>query len=204
MRSLILVFGLIGTIWALGGSVRAQTPDPTAGTPPAMGLIVPLGRQLGLPYISWEPVEGAAGYRLSGTIRMVRVNRDDPFCTAPVVEDTETLTVGDETLIAPKIDHVDLPVPELSPEDAWFFAEAHIQIEAVDGDAYVIAADSGGGIAESTAPCPIPTATPGVVLPPTGSGPPSGAGVPASALAAVFAIAAATSVFVVRRLAASR
>ena len=204
MRSLILVFGLIGTILALEGGVHAQTTEPAGGTPPAMGLIVPLGRQLGLPYISWEPVEGAAGYRLSGTIRMVRVNRDDPFCTAPVVEDTETLTVGDETLIPPEIDHVDLPVPELSPEDAWFFAEARVQIEAVDGDGNVIAADSGGGIAESTAPCPNPTPTPGIILPPTGSGPRSGAGVPAGAFAAVLAVAAAASLVMARRWAAGR
>lgn len=170
------------------GALIAGSRGALAETPPVaeMEVRVALGLQLGLPYIAWEPVEGAAHYVLAGEIHMLRVNREDPFCTPPVEEHDRTLTFDDEELISAKVGHADLPGPELPPEDAWFFYDVQVQIEARDEDG-VIAAGSQFGIAETGAfiVCP----TPPIVLPPTGLGGGGGAPHPLPALAGVLAAA---------------
>ena len=170
------------------GALIAGSRGALAETPPVaeMEVRVALGLQLGLPYIAWEPVEGAANYVLAGEIHMLRVNREDPFCTPPVEEHDRTLTFDDEELISAKVDHADLPGPELPPEDAWFFYDVQVQIEARDEDGNVLAAGSQFGIAE-TGPfivCP----TPPIVLPPTGTG--GGEGAPLALLAIAGGLAA--------------
>jgi hypothetical protein len=169
MRTAIVLAAALTATWLSFGAARAEPAGPPAlATPARMNVAVPIGLQLGLPYVSWEPVEGAAGYRLSGEVHMLRTNRNDPFCAPPVKDDTHTITLDSDELIPPEIDHVDLPVPELPADDAWYIFDAQALVEAVDEDGGVLASGRIGGTAETL--CSRPTPTPAIVLPPTGSG----------------------------------
>jgi hypothetical protein len=148
---LLVLSGAHGTLIA-----RASTPSNIA-------IEAPLS--LDEPRISWNEVPGTAEYRLTGTIAVARVNAENPFCRPPLEEDRRTITLSDFESLA--VTEFELALPELPPEDAWFFLESRVQVQAFDEDAVLLASGSVGGIAE-TAVCTTPTIEP--VLPKTGQG----------------------------------
>ena len=144
---------------AMGGATEAAH----ASTPASIQLAAPLSNDE--PIITWNSVPGTDQYRLTGTTYVLRVNARNAFCTPPVSEDEQTLTL-DETL-GGSATRFELPLAELPAEDAWFFSDTNVTLEAFDSEGVLLAAGNVGGIAETN---PLHCATVQPVLPTTGGG----------------------------------
>ena len=144
-------------------AIAGTTAAAHASTPASIALVAPLSNEE--PIVSWNSVPGTDRYQLTGTIFALRVNANDPLCAPPLAEDRQTLTL-DETIEA-SVTRFELPLPELPAEDAWFFFDTRVTLEAFDNEGVVLAAGDTGGIAETN---PLHCATIEPELPPTGSG----------------------------------
>jgi hypothetical protein len=153
MRYIILLLVVCGSLFAKGA---------LASTPAQMQINIPLGSET---VISWASVEGVHHYRLTGTFYAVRSSATS--CVLPLVNEQQTLTIN-ETL-SPSTTEFSLPLPALPPEDVWILYDSMGQIQAFDADEVLLAQGNARGIQE-TASIACATATPGVVLPNTGSG----------------------------------
>ena len=150
-----------------GLAIAGTTAAAHASTPANIKLVAPLLNDE--PIVTWTSVVGAEEYRLTGTIYALRVNANDAFCTPPLMGDNQTLTLDEA--IDGSVTLFELPLPEMPEEDAWFFAETRVTLEAFDSEGITLARgefaqrmpDVGGVLS-----CETPT--PQVVLPPAGSG----------------------------------
>lgn len=157
-----LAFVLLAVL-AIAGTAEATH----ASTPANITVVGPLLNDE--PVVTWNSVSGTDEYRLTGTIDALRVNANDAFCVPPLAEDSHTLTL-DETFEA-SVTQFELPLPKLPAEDAWYFIETSVTLEAFDSEGILLAAgnfalrmpDVGGNLN-----CATPT--PPAVLPTTGSG----------------------------------
>ncbi len=174
--------------------VIAGTTEAThASTPANIALVAPISNDE--PIITWNSVSGTDEYRLTGTIYALRVNAKDALCAPPLAEDSQTLTL-DETIEA-SVTRFELPLPELPVEDAWFFSDTRVKLEAFDSKGVLLAAANVGGISETH---PLYCATVEPELPTTGGG---GAraddGDPIAYFLATVIVAGALGAFALRR-----
>lgn len=185
MRYLFALIAIcIGVGWAIARSEPPAASATTFSTPGTMEVTVPNGSDE--PVIRWRALEGIEHYRLTARYLAVRVHAAAPYCTPPLAEDRRTVEVDEQ--LDGGVTEFALQLPELPVEDAWYLASGFVQIEAFDADGAVIAAGGGGGVTET--PFCTATATPGPILPDTGSGPNS----PERTWPAAAAIAAAIAI----------
>jgi hypothetical protein len=152
-----------------GAQESTTTPTPTSiATPTPIVDVLDATFPVGFddPVIQWEPVTGAAEFRLTATVWADRINRDDRFCTSPLEPGRRTLRI-DKTLDGETTEY-HLRLPDLPPVDAWFIRHTQAKLHALREDGEVIAA------AEVSASPPAVYSlcvVPRITLPPTGSGP---------------------------------
>jgi len=177
MKLLALVLGTVAIAVTLtlamsrsdATRVHAQTPTPTpitdlgANWDSASGLIGPT------PVIRWRTVQGIDHFQLTATLQAVRVNRADPFCTAPIESGKTTISI-DQTLPGAATD-LAVAFPPLTESDMWFVYSSDVVLRAFAPGGSQIGAQGGGGVAEALCPRPAPTQTTpsSVHLPNTGA-----------------------------------
>jgi hypothetical protein len=177
------------TLLAIAGAAEAAH----ASTPANIALVAPLSNDE--PIVAWSSVSGTDEYRLTGTIFALRVNANDAFCTPPLADDRQTLTL-DETIEA-SATRFELPLPELPAEDEWFFFDTSVQLQAFDAEGVLLAVGSARGIGETN---PLHCATIEPELPLTGSGSARGDGRYSIAyVLATVTVAGALGAFAFRR-----
>lgn len=167
----------------------AATPTPS-GTPAATTTVAPTSsaasptpvQDLGLEVtrasgllsddasVVWRNAGPGIGYRLSGQMFVVRVNRADPFCSKATADDRQTLEVA-QTLPAGTT-HASIPLPALTGGDAWFAYDVRLSLAAQDANGREVGAQGADGVSESvcTRAMATPSASNTITLPGTGSG----------------------------------
>jgi hypothetical protein len=138
-------------IWASSATTAQETPVPSITPVTDLGLNT--SALFGLieekPIVSWRGVSSASTYDLTGQIRVLRVNRADPFCSEPVEHATQIVSI-DEGLSASTF-RFEVQLEPLPPGDAWFVDLGDVRLQALAADGAALGAQGGGGISE--APC---------------------------------------------------
>jgi hypothetical protein len=140
---------------AFAGNASAQTPTPTDESTPAAVATFRLGFEAPLTY-TWEAIETASELHISGSAVVLRTNAVDPLCSAPLEQDSRTVTI--EATLAGDATSYTIPLPELPAGDAWFVAQDNVRLDALDGE-MLIAQGEHNIIAETQCLRPTPTTT---------------------------------------------
>jgi hypothetical protein len=100
----------------------------------------------------------------------VQVNAADPFCTAALSNDHQTIEVHKSLGAGTSSTTIDLP--PLPPSDRWFAFDVRLTLVATDPAGKEVGTQNAGGVSETNRACPTPrtSSSPVSALPATGDG----------------------------------
>jgi len=163
------IAGVISARATTSSGVSAQQP---MSTPTPVHATINADRVTGLigdgARITWDPIAGAERIHLSGTISILGVDPEDPFCTPARAGQSSTISI--DVHLAGAATEYAVAFPPPAAGDRWYGWSTQVQLRAFDARGAELVAVGTASVAETVCaraiPSPAPTSV--AVLPSTG------------------------------------